>query len=401
MKSSPQSDSKEQKIYANKLKNISNKYDTSLIKISEKTFPKMFLTKKLSNNNPLVLKVYQFQEKHLFESFFTELQQTLQSTLKIYHEIIDYIALKDCDPYELYLFSERAEFSLNELISSISENIPKPELELLQIYSDLAYNLQYAHQNNFTHGNIHPNNILVFCNCRERPPELQNFNVFTTNIYKIGDWKFDSILQIQNKTENFNEMFPKNSTFRAPEFFNCVRKSDLNFKACDVYSLAMSILNCCGIPVKRLLPISISEQEIHDIQLQKIFQELGKIYDYKFVEILKMSLVFDISKRWVIENVVFALKNLSKSSTMTNEINLNEQPEKKPKKGILKKLFSGIFKGKKSKNAVSKNNENNYFSTNNENIYEYALNTKLFSLQVFCREDYSSVFNHKQNKSSK
>ena len=398
--SPPKSDSKSQKIYSNAIQNFSNRYDPNLIKIIDKPFPQFFLTKKLLTNTPVVLKVYQFDDKTLFEAFSSELQHILQTNMKTYIDVIEYFAIKDQIPYELYIFLERADFTLSELISSISENIPKPEQELLQMYSDLAFNLSYAHQNNLTHGNIHPNNIMVLCNCRERPPEAQKFNVFTTNLYKFSDWRFDTILQKNSKKDSLHEIFPKNCAFRPPEYYNCVRREDLDLRACDVYALAMSILNCCGMPLKKLLPISISEKEIHDIQLDKIFHELTKIYDFKLVEILKNSLMFDPQKRWNIENVVFALKNLSKSSTMAHMDNINEAQEKKPKKGILKKLFSGIFKKKKSKNN-HEINENVVANNNKENVYEYNLHMKIVALQVYCNEDYSSIFNQKQARNTR
>ena len=406
MKSSSIYENKDQKNIILNIQKISHKYDSNLIKISDKSFPMIFLTKQLSNNAPLVMKLYQFDEKTWFETFQSEIKKTIQLTNQTYCDIIDYMPIKEKSLYEIYLFLERADFSLNELIFSISENIPKPEPELLQIYSDLAYSLQYAHQNNFFHGNIHPENILVFCS-RERPIEAQKFNVFTKNMYKLTDWRFECLGKSQTRKEHFTDILTKNSAFKSPEFYNLKEEGEINYKACDVYSLAMSILHCCGIPLKKLLPISISEKEIHDFQLEKIFQEISKIYDYKFVEILKMSLVYENSKRWNIDQIIYSLKNLSKCSTMimTNEINHdineNNNNEKKPKRGILKKLFSGIFKGKKRKSIIKNLENQNNCKENNENLNEFFYNTKPICLLVYSKEDYNSVFSSKSNKNSK
>lgn len=400
MKISPtKNGQKDSKIYSSTIHKISNMYDPNLIKISDNPFPKIFLTKKLANNYPLFLKCYTFEEKFLLEAFQAEIQKTLQCTSKAYNDIIDFFIANEKNSYELYLFLERADFSLNELILSISENIPKPEPEILQIYSDLAYNLQLAHKNNFIHGNIHPQNILVFCNCRERPIEAQKFNVFTSNIYKLTDWMFDCVLQNQNMS-NLKHL-NQNTAFRAPEFFN-FSKHELNYKACDVYSLGMSILHCCGVPLKKLLPIAISDNEIHDIQLSKIFQGILQTYDLKLCNILKMSLDYDPKERWNIDDVVEALKHLSKDSKIVQDLSNDLINGKKPKKGILKKLFSGMFGAKKNKPTLKdKGPEIQIIGPNNESLNEYFFNTKTSSLQVYSKEDYSLIFTQKHSKNSK
>lgn len=385
------------------------KYDSKLINISEKSFPKVFLTKRVTDNLPVVLKFFEIEEKFLLENYTEEIKKCTKFVKKSYNNIIEFFSSKGKSCFELCLLTERGDLNLSELIASISETVPKSEQEIIQIFSDVVDSLQYAHHNNFAHGNIHPNNIIIYCTSNQRPEDCQKFNVFSNNIYKLTDWKLEFIFHMQKKIKGSQEIFPKNSHFRSPEYFNNKEKHEIDFKASDIYSLGMCILHCCGVSAKKLLPISISEKEIHDIQLHKIFVEISQFYDGKLVEILRNCLNYDHIRRWNAATVLNALKNLSKASTMDNtflnhENYINGEHEKKNKKGILKKLFSGILKGKKTKQAP-KINENHFNMLNHNdiahNINEYNFNTKAFSLQIFSLEDYNSIFPSKHNKPSK
>lgn len=386
-----------------------HKYDSKLINISEKAFPKVFLTKRMTDNLPVVLKLFEIEEKFLLENYTEEIKKCLQFVKKSYNNIVEFFSSKGKSFFELCLLTERGDLNLSELITSISETVPKSEHEIIQIFTDVIDSLQYAHQNNFAHGNIHPNNIIIYCTSNERPKDCQKFNVFSNNIYKLTDWKLDFIFHMQKKIKGSQEIFPKNSFFRSPEYFNHKEKHEIDFKASDIYSLGMCILHCCGVSAKKLLPISISEKEIHDIQLQKIFAEISQFYDGKLVEILKNCLNYDHVRRWNAATVLNALKNFSKASTMDNTFlnhendHINAEPEKKNKKGLLKKLFSGILKGKKSKQQPKVNeNHLNMFSHNEiAHINEYNFNTKNFSLQIFSLEDYNAIFPSKYSKPSK
>lgn len=135
---------------------------------------------------------------------------------------------------------------------------------------------------------------------------------------------------------------------------------------------------------------------MHDLQLDKILIEISKFYDANFIDILRNCLRYEPSKRWTVEKLLANLQKIGKRFSQ-NEIGgqllMNGENENKNKKGILKKIFSGIFKGKKNKNSVKHIDESNKNSQHEVNIQinEFSFNTKNISLQIYSLEDYHTL----------
>lgn len=187
--------------------------------------------------------------------------------------------------------------------------------------------------------------------------------------------------------------------FSAPEGHNNNKLfNEKECKAMDVYSLGMCILNFCGVPLKRIQPLSISVQEIHDYQLEKIFNEfLIKSYNWHIVEILKGMLKFDVNERWNIEQVWISLKALRNSSNNGKTLEADDKPgsDRSILQRFLRRFGSNINSDRKENNSQNSDNDStgNHFSS--------KLSTKNVTIHLMSREDYKTFLNVKPMKNYK
>ena len=387
---------------------IKEKYDLQLTPLENPTISSLFLTKRLIDQKEVLLKQVIISETSIFQN----LKESLEAFNAVNHpnveRYLDVYFSEIQNKNEITFITEKYELSLYEMITSLEQSQPKPEEELLQIFSDVAFALYHCHSKNISHNHIDPYNVILI-HGEERPKNAQNFHVsLKKNIYKLRDWKYNHVINIEtmiksSKTKSFERKFNHLKPFAAPESFNSKIFNEEENKAMDVYSLGMCILNFCGISLKRIQPISISVQEIHDYQLDKIFHEfVMKSYNWHIVEILKGMLKFNVNERWNIDQVWISLKSLKNMSDLINGRSMESEEKASSdltKSGILKRFLKkfGTSQHEKKDRENSQNSDND--SVNQR--FSYKISTKNISVNLVSKEDYKSLLNVKPMKNYK
>lgn len=306
---------------------------------------------------------------------------------------------------EIILVSEKFDLNLYEMITmtTLDKPQPKTEDELLQIFLDIANVLNYCHNKNITHCNIDPSNIFLI-HGKERPQTAQNYRVaLKNNLYILNEWKLDYIISLQSLISNSKNKrnvrrYLNLKPFSPPEMYDLKLFSDDECKSIDVYSLGMCMLNFCGVSLKKIQSISVSMQEIHDFQIEKIFSDLIKIYNWEIIQILKGMLKYSPGERWSIEHVWISLKVLKNTENLYKSVDYEEKNSQESSKsgGMIKRLLSKL--NPLEKNSVNNTSDND---SNSQAVYNYKLNTKNICLSFDSKEDYKSLVNVKPTKNYK
>ena len=378
------------------------KYDKNATLIYQTHNTNVFQTKRLIDNKDAYIKVIFLTEYKIFAEAKKSLEilSTLkESTIDSYLEIF---FIEKGKEFEIIFIILKYDLNLYDMITCLEDSPPKPEEELMQIFSDITSAVDYCHSKNISHCSIDPHNIvLIYGN--ERPKGAQKYHILIKkNLYQLIDWKYNHIIHMQDlihgsKNKSFIRKYSHIKPFSAPESYTLKIFEENECKAMDVYALGMCILNFCGIPMKRIQSISISVQEIHDMQLDKIFHEnLSKSYNWHIVEILKGMLRYNIQERWNIDQVWISLRALANHFEIPKSLEDEKGSIETTKSGGILKRFLSKF-GNKDLERNSQNSDNESIS----NKFSFKLNTKNISLNIATKEDYKSFFNVKPAKNYK
>jgi len=135
-----------------------------------------------------------------------------------------------------------ARISLKSLLEK--EKSLKPDI-LLQMLADITNGLKYAHSKSIFHCDIKPANILVF-DTKNRQ-SLKNISEYKAidvkTVFKLSDWG-GGLFNTKSKTTYISRGFSFTPGYVAPKISN--QEEKLNMGLCDIYSLGMTLLNCCG-----------------------------------------------------------------------------------------------------------------------------------------------------------
>lgn len=144
----------------------------------------------------------------------------------------------------------------------------------------------------------------------------QNILIFG-KICKIGDWG-GSIFQKKGSSK-LSTMNSQNINFTraysSPEFLDHLeedsKNDNIDFHLCDVYSLGIVILKCCGVPSKKLTNIPKGDEETHDNYIEKLINEYLKKddrYTKKVYRLVRTLCSFKASKRYSVEKIIKKLE---------------------------------------------------------------------------------------------
>lgn len=374
------------------------KYDPNYRLIHEPTIHNQLIiqTKRINDQKDVIIKRISTSESEIY----SELKNELEALNSIQHPSVGiyldlYFFEKDFKSYEIVYISEKFDLNLLDMITYLDYATPKKEEELMQIFSDIASALYHCHGLNLPHCNIDPSNIILI-HGPERPKTAQNYHVILkNNLYKLIDWKYS--FMINNEPKQYQRIKP----FSAPECYYYKLFNENEYKSMDVYALGMCMLNFCGVSLKKIQPISLSIQEIHDLQLEKIFKEQPmKEYNWHLIEILKGMLKYNINERLSIEHVWISLKALTKTENGGKSMDFEEKSSDSIllKNGVLKRFLSK-FSGKDNDKKDNSQNSDNDSAVPTKFLFK--LNTKNILINIVSKEDYKSFSNVKPTKNYK
>jgi len=118
-----------------------------------------------------------------------------------------------------------------------------------------------------------------------------------------------------------------------------IDNENVNFKKSDVFSLAMTMVNCCGVPYKNIKHISSIEiSEKFTKEIEEVITMISSEYGDIIKNLLKGMLCFDRHTRIEMKEVIETLKSLSKKQEpikVIKEIPSNKSlpPNREKKKG--------------------------------------------------------------------
>lgn len=198
--------------------------------------------------------------------------------------------------------------SLAQMIKNGGGKVDYPLL--LQLIMDCLNGLEYAFDHNFAHMDIKSENILYF-----EGVNRQTFNDLQVDIvqndkmiFKLSDWGGGLI-----KSDITREVSCYSYTrgYGAPEIMN----DDLvafNPGKADIFAFGMTILNCCGIPLKDFRHLSsFPDAKKFEKELDELLNSIDEEYD-DIKMIIKKMLAYNSDER-------IGLKDLYKQIKMVIE----------------------------------------------------------------------------------
>lgn len=212
------------------------------------------------------------------------------------HDLV-YIEVGKKRLYHIEILMDYAKMSLKEEIENIEENKIK-EKYILRYMKQIANGLCGAKTKNCAHLDIKPENILIF-ETKSGKKEL-----------KIADWGGSIFIKSSggvsiSRENSLNIVLTK--IYASPEllkYFDGKKKLEkLNFFQCDVYSLGILVLRCCGISKKRLLKIPKENQESHDQYIENLIEKIKPDYSKKVYRRVRDMCKYDVSERKTIEEI--------------------------------------------------------------------------------------------------
>ena len=252
------------------------KYDSNFFNfLGSGSFGSVFETKRKHDGMPVALKYIETESDTEFEKAFDEVKLLKRlahpNILKIFDDcfLTEPLEIDEDEEgknagcgniYKLIIVSERGREDLNSFL----KNKKLSELEIMQIFMDIAMALAYSKEKRIFHCDIKPANILVFEGKRSSNPGLQMHYIANENIFfKLMDWGGASNLERSSTlTRIKGDEIGCTKPYASPEIIESIedeidspeKKFDL-FK-CDVFSLAVTILVLCGVPIKDLKKVS-------------------------------------------------------------------------------------------------------------------------------------------------
>lgn len=259
-------------------------------------FGNVFEIAKKSDKQIYAVKRLAFEDAQTFSDITKEIN--ILYRLLPYGNIVKFVENYNALKYKsIYIIMEKGD---NTLAAMIKENPNGFPLELLnQLFIDMIFGLSYAYGEAVAHSDIKPANILVFRNQkRENLPNVHKSANFPDLIFKLTDFGAGTLKVNDNQTK-LREGMAFTMNYASPEIILSLENENvmLNFEKCDVYSLAMTLILCCGIESKHLNHINrIAQEEKHDVEIEEILLKLEGKYKDK-IDILRGMLKFDMNRR--------------------------------------------------------------------------------------------------------
>ncbi|EAR98711.1 kinase domain protein (macronuclear) [Tetrahymena thermophila SB210] len=254
-------------------------------------------------------------------------EASILKDLLIFKSVVQFVDEFDFEDQSLFiLITESYEkFVQSEIDVAQKYN---DELALVNVYYRILFSIFELHENNYFHGNINPNSIVVdgegnykFINLVTKEYLFHNFNSDSQNISSNQEIQLE---QIQQKKEFINS-----SLYISPEIKKIITKRKTNqieeilqfLKQSDVYSLGLVFLTLLGVQINKTTIKQIKHQCFDDIlkvlpqnkiklisfvrnfmlnykpslratsfQLRKgLFQQYEEVYLFKEKELLKLK----------------------------------------------------------------------------------------------------------------
>lgn len=278
--------------------------------LGEGTYGKVFGTVSKKTQKNIAIKYVFVQDDDEFNAMTKEIN--ILSALKQFGNVVNIVdKYVDSLTHEIFIAMERGDSNLKQYLEKFNYDIDFDTF--LQIFADLSCGLFNAHQTGIIHSDIKPGNILVFENQnRQNLNNIQNFFVKNEKIvFKLTDWGA-GCANSTGKTTRLKTDMAFTTSYAAPELL--IDDEHVNFEKADIYSLAMTMVNCCGVKFSDMRHISsIAKEEKHDKEIKEILENIPKKYNEKTQELLEQMLRFDRHKRITLEKAI----DLSKSIKTT------------------------------------------------------------------------------------
>lgn len=288
----------------------------------------VYLIESLSDKNEeLALKVFIEKNIENYESFFNEI--ILLEKCKENPNVVTIKAFyADGMSKEIIIVMEKADINLKILLN---EKKKLPYKQILQILNDIVNGLIICKQQlGLHHLDIKPSNLLIFK--KDRTSKLlQTNHIFEENIiYKLCDFGSAFTTSKSTITVRENQSFSITRGFCSPELKNISSFNQISMDKCDVYSVGLTIINCCGIEFEDFKHISeISRKKKYDLELKEIMDIITLSYPKEFIELIIKMLEFEYSKRIDLENLMKQIVELDK------KIKENKDKQEKREKNLI------------------------------------------------------------------
>ena len=129
-------------------------------------------------------------------------------------------------------------------------------------------------------------------------------------VFKLSDWG-GGLLNNSGKTTSLKTGIAHTKAYSPPEL-NMENKK-INFEKIDVFSLGMTMVNCCGVSSKDINHISQIENEGKFItDVEEIINKIDQKYDDAIKGLIRNMLSFNPHERIDIKGLIKILRILSK-----------------------------------------------------------------------------------------
>lgn len=191
--------------------------------------------------------------------------------------------------YQIEILMELAESSLHK---EISDNGEIKEKKLLRYLKQIAKGLVGAKEKKAAHLDLKPQNILI-----------------ANKECKIADWGGSVFVRSSTGTTCMkSQSADYTAIYASPEFLK--QENEINLYQCDVYSLGIIILRCCGVPVKKLQIISKTKKH-NDENIEELIDKYLKKndkYSKKIYRLVRSMCSYNPKDRKKIEEVLEKLE---------------------------------------------------------------------------------------------